>query len=934
MKLRYLSIAAALLAALVLGGCPGSWVQPAPYQTPSPPYTVTYTYPLDMMKEFPVTGSMIVHFNDDLGQVNPTAAITLNQVDANGAVITAVPFTGSFSGPNVFVVPTVPLAPLSNFVMTVAPTLISQDGVAPAIPADGLVIHFATLAQNPQAGQTLAVTSVLPDPVNDVVYDFHTFRAYFSAPIDRRTVANGTTFMFTNAQGGLIQGSLFVRSAQIVFDPENDLPAGTYTMTLTTGLTGVAGETLAQDAVFTYHVQSTQPHHTLTVENCPTLGTHSSCAPTATPAALPRHPLTGDDTNAMLVDSLLLGPTRTYISGQLTAELGTPPNGDGTRIPMVIRKGQVLYATNIVSELGGFIPTGLQTGESKITVLTDAVGVLSASDYTSAVSGGAPSVSLTLDAALSPASPTAGMLMGQIILGTRLFGTAQVDFATGHLVMNMAGYGEFFVFGERIRTQMSLTMSDPVTVFPYVPDTTPPTLAITSPVGGATRVRLGSALYLLFDKPVTPDSAAATVSLLDDSGSAVAVNMLANGPKIILAPVQPLLPDSMYQLYVTPGLSDINGNKTQTAYTATFQTGAVEWDAEPPIIETTSPGDGARDLVPTVPGQIPIEIWFSQQMDGDTIVLGDSFQVEDVTTGQGVPGTLVYFGARVAFYPNAPFAAGDTIRVTLTDDITSFAGVKLSLLRNHKPGGAPGQNSVSIDFIAAARNRWVPLRLQLDPVVDVDGSGYIDNTETVPSPPVNYFQINSALIKTPSYAAGYMMSYVKGLEFDSNSVPYMDIELIQGITMTATSTQVSLRDALQDQVTDEQWALLEAAEPGIRDSLFSPLGRILIDMLEPGEAPSVESPTHTTQMNISMLTHIMVDNTVMNAMLVHTLPLDAVGQLSFSQDGLMVVAIAGSTTMKMVIHIPIIDIDITLPLPTTVNMRAVSRNPLSWWDTF
>jgi hypothetical protein len=932
MKQRYLFLAAVLALAL-LAGCAGSWKQPTPANNPPAPFTVSYTYPIDGMKEFPVTGSMIVHFNAPISSVDPEAAISLVEVGADGKT-EAVPFHGTLdtaTSQNLFVIPAIPLDPSSDFVLTVSSTIRGATGLTPAIPAGGLKISFSTLAANPQAGQVLRVTSVLPDPQVDKVFDFHTFRAYFSAPIDRRTVLNGDTFLFAGTDGKPVAGNLFVRSAQLVFDPDEDLAAGKYTMTITQGVLGVAGEKLAKDATFDYDVVSTQPRHQLTVENCPTLGTHSSCTPATSVDQLPAHPLTGDYTNSMLVDSLLLGPTRTYVSGQLTAELGSP-GGDGSQIPMVIRKGQTLYATNIISTMGGEIPTGLQTGESKITVLTDAVGVLSDSALTTAVAGSPPSVSLTLDAAMSPADDAAGMLMGQIILGTRLYGTAQVDPATGKLVMNIAGYGEFFIFGERIRTQMSLTMQDATTIFPPKPDVDPPELSITSPLNGATRVRLGSAIYLLFNKTVLPSTVAQTVSVRTKQGVPAAVNVLSNGPKIILAPEEPLDPDTDYEIYVAPGLSDINGNKTTHPFFTTFRTGAVEWDTadgdgEPPIVTTTSPGEGARDIPPTVPGQLPVEVWFSQAMDSTTIVLGDSFRVVDRSAADAeVPGTLIYFGSRAAFYPNAPFVAGHNYRIILTDDIMSYGGIKISFARDHNAGTVKEKD---IDFIAAERNRWVVLRLQLDPAVDVDGSGYIDNTETIPSPAVNFFKINSALIKEPSYAAGYMVSYVKGLAFDNNGQPYMDISLIPGISMTATSTQVSLRRLLESQLTDEE---IDAYTPP--NGLLEPLGRILIDMQQEGSAPAVESAEHLTQMNISMLNEINVDNPTMNSMMDHTIALTAVGDLSFSDDGLMVVAITGSTTMKMTIHIPIINIDLTLPLPTSVNMRAISRNPLSWWDAF
>lgn len=923
MSIRRLLIIAAALCWLAMLGCNGDYNQTTPVYQNDLPFTATYTYPTPNMREFPVTGSMIIHFNKDLHPDTGPDIVSLKRIEANDS-LTDIPVNVAIAGGNLIITPSQSLLPMYRYELTISYDLRSIDNEKPAYSKDGLFLSFETLGEMPLDGVPMRVSSVMPDPDNDPCFDFNTFRVYFTEPVNRQSVVNGKTFILTDEAGNSVDGTIFARATQVVFDPFEDLKAGDYTLTLTRGILDAGDEPLAEETSYTFHVKSSQPRKSLLMENCPTLGTESSCEAVAMPENLPRSMLTGEYANSMLVDSLLLGPTRTYISGQLKTELGDP-GASPSQIPLIIRKGQVLHATNIVSKLGGEIPTGLETGEITIHVLADSIGFLQASDVDTPVTGGPASVSLTLDAAITTTADDANMLMSQIILGTRLQGIAYVDPTTDHLELEIAGFAEFFIFGERIRTMMSLTMSDAITDLQAEPDTAPPVLRMTGPTPNETRVRLGNAIYLLFDEPVTPASATQAISLRAPNGGIVPMRyVFANGAKILLVPWEPLEPDSTYTIWVDPGLADINGNETITPLARTFTTGAIEWGEEPPVIGTTSPGAG-RDLA-YFAGQMPIEVWFSQVMDRDSIVLGDSFDVLDLSAERSVPGTMLVFFNRIAFYPNEPLIAGHTYRIVMTDDITNYAGVKLDLDRDHQPGGPDGFHERWIEFIALERNRWVPLRLMLSPVVDVNGSGTIDNTETIPDQDTNVFHIKNPLIPDPSYAVGYMIAYVKGLAYNESGQPYIDIEMGQGISMISTSTQVDLSVIFGLLGMGD---LLEA-----KDGLFSPMGRIIIDLIEPGLAPSTESVHHTTALDVSMLAYFGVDNSYINNLLEHEVSLKASGDLTFSQEGLMVVDITGKMTLHLNLVIPLINITIPLPLPTTVNLRAVSRNPLSWWNTF
>lgn len=921
---RWTSCLSIIFMLLALVGCDGEYSPPiTPYQAESG-FSVHFSYPYAGMREFPITGSLIVNFTENLHPDTGAEAVALERLDSDGTGFPVAVTIGA-TGQSLLITPLHHLLPSTHYRLTLNPQIYNEDGLTADIPDSNRTIIFATLAERPLAGKALDVSTVQPDPEEETAYDFQTFRAYFTEPIDRRSIRLGETLSLAGADGVPIDGTYFVRSNQVVFDPNADLTPGVYTLTLTTGILDVNGEQLAEEHTYTYNVISTQPHSSMVIESCPTLGDHSSCEPVTAASELSRHSLTGDDNNAMLVDSILLGPSRTYLSGQLATEMadtGLNPRA----IPIVIRKGQRLYATSINSQLGGEIPTGLETGECEIHVLTDAVGLLTETP----TAGARPRVEMTLDAAITPQNSAAGMMISQILLGTHLEGFAYVDEGDSRLILDVAGIAEFFILGERIRTQMSLRMVDAGDATPPEQDVTPPALRMTEPYRDETNVRLGTAIKVLFNEPVTPQSTTASVTLRTGSGEIVDVDILNNGPKLMIAPRNPLLPFHRYVITIAPGLRDVNGNSTTSLITREFTTGPREWSDEPPIVVTSDPGLG-YDLA-AFPGHMPIEVWFSQIMDRDSVILGDTFQVRDLSTDAAVQGTLIYFFDRLSFFPNEPLVAGHVYRVILTDGLASQSGVGLDLDRDHLPGRADGQTQMWINFTAIEANEWVPLRLMLSPAVDLDGSGYVDPNEVNPGTTQNTFDIINPLLPGLSHAAGYMVTYVKGLDYDETGQPFLDIEIAQGLTITSTSLKLDLSFIFE--------LLRELFGPDVadlmakQDGLFDPLGRLVVFAPQNSPAPAVESPRHAAQMNIAMYTQITADNDYMNGLLEDELILEATGDLSFTDNGLLQVDISGISIITANLTIPLINITLPLPLPTLINLTAVSRHPLSWWNTF
>ena len=86
--------------------------------------------------------------------------------------------------------------------------------------------------------------------------------------------------------------------------------------------------------------------------------------------------LTGNPINQVPVQSFVLGDKSfTGLSGNLAADLGFAPNFPGA-VPLRVPAGSVLNGSPVDVNILGEIPSGLETGEVTITLLSDANGYL------------------------------------------------------------------------------------------------------------------------------------------------------------------------------------------------------------------------------------------------------------------------------------------------------------------------------------------------------------------------------------------------------------------------------------------------------------------------------------------------------------------------------------------------------------------------------
>jgi len=916
MKLKLWPIIALFVVCgiMIIAGCEDNRDYQYPYEESS--FSLTSSIPLNMTSAFPRSGKVILHFNREIDQGSIEGAVTFKKIEDDGTETDVLNFVGAV-GANLFITPRSLLAPSSDYKVMVTDSVRSIDGEVPAVPEQLGTITFSTGSIRAQAFERPWLLSVNPDPETGFISDSVTFHVQFSEPLDEARITYPGNIKITKNSNEVVPANIFVCDDMIVIDPLADLDSQSDYSLEISGVTDRNGETLNESFSKEFTVVSTLPKSELPVIICPTLGDHSTdeCPASSDPANLPPSSFTGDLLNTMTIESTLLGRGAIYVSGKLVTEIGNPAINENF-VPITIRKGQKLYGKGIDVLLGGRIETGYNSGDIVLTLISDANGILAGSQFIYGVEGAKVALTLTMDVVVNTSSddPATNAMLTQPVLGVNLSGAAWAK--DGKLTMEVAGFTEMKVQGEQVPTTMAMIMvsmdkSDPT----MEEDVSGPRLRSTTPEINQSRVRLTERIVANFDEPLDSESVKDNFSIQTINGAIIAGEIETLGAKVIFTPDNYLAPSTEYLIVIGEGIADLNENTIGAARTIKFRTGtdeASELEDNPPLVTTVHPG--IYDAV-DVPAQFPVIICFNQVMDRTSIRLGDTFSVVDKSAGnENIRGAIYFHGSYLVFEPNDLWEKGHTYRVTISDRITNFYGLALDLDGDRIPGGGEGFSQVFFEFRAGAENGYVLLALKLDPLVDTDGSGYVDGNET--GTETNSIKMNVPvldLFKEPSYVGGHMITWVKGLDYDENSVPFVGVDINDGAYLNGTSINASL--------------FKSKAAP---DGLFEPMGLITIDVIQTGSADISKGSGGQAQMNINLKTLFNVENNAYNDMLRNNLELSTKGILTFSKDGKMVADISGATLIKGNFEVPLVGWDIPLLIPTNIKLRAVG-SPLPFY---
>lgn len=715
----------ALLPALILAACGGD---EQTMNQPALPGSLIYSFPADGQAEVSPKAKPVLRFANALTEDEATLAgkILING-QANQASVTLVD-----GGRSLELTPNAGLSLGTDYTIEFAAPLLAEGNREIATPnAFGPAgIQFSTrgglsgIAGLDNTSDTFAVAKMIPSA--DGFFqpmDFSTFRLRLTQPVHPQWQTLGGAITLVDSAGETVPATILVKGRYITVDPctvddpascglQQDAltPGETYTLRISS-LPALGGDSLDFSAAFT--PRETSPTVTLfqeTIDSGLLAGTEPQ-----------RSVLNGQIINGVTLNSVLqgvAGPSQQ--TGGLYAELAYAPSFPGDQpVPLRVPKGSELLSSSLDVKVNGFVPiidpatnSIQQTGEIKVTMLSDATGYLYPNPYSE--SAEAPRhVKLFMDVSMNTAEAQPNASLSQDLLGVELSGIAIVK--NGVLTIDAIGVVEPNLLGQEFtdstiafRIEADTNADVQLDALDNRPlDTTGPQLVSWMPgpddaiPGNRDQMqRPGDPIVLNFDEPLDGKTLAGGLTLLADNNPVAAENLRTrlDGTAVVINPVGGLQHGVAYALQIGSTLTDLAGNGA-TSQTLAFALPAITDATNPEVVSplalTTYPGypctTTAVDLankthgrcqdaaangpqgqilpITTLPEDRPIVVVFSQSMNLDSIRAGETFVVEQVnpdgSVAGAVSGRLEKNNQRIRFYPDQPWQVGSFYRYTM-----------------------------------------------------------------------------------------------------------------------------------------------------------------------------------------------------------------------------------------------------------------------------
>ncbi|MFN3713499.1 MAG: Ig-like domain-containing protein [Alcanivoracaceae bacterium] len=558
----------------------------------------------------------------------------------------------------------------------------------------GFSFTTALAAKGPKSQQisddAFAVTRMFPDNAGLPIIDFSSLRFQFSQPINTALVDYGVSLSLQDDAGELVPAIVLAKGHYLTIDPVEDLiPGIEYTLTLSDQLESRYGVALDApfngDYSFSFAPLASGPTEVMVLQ---------------APASGQPSPLTGQPVNLVPVIATLLGTeTRSQQQGDVFSELAFVPNFP-VATPMRIARGSMLSGDELVVRIGGQIPAGFNSGDVKVQFISDATGYLLPNPYSNAPT--APrQIRVFMDVAFGTGNAEANAAFNQDVLHLELIGQAIVE--NGVLVADALTVVESDVLGlETAFGNLSFRMeayADQVNAPTALPDMDSPTLQSWMPgddiafEDNSSKMRPGDPIVLNFTKPLDPRSLKGQIDVLE-SGMAVADFRLSQDGLTLVINTS-LEYGNSYDVVIADGIVDLAGNPL-AAQTLSFT--MPEYVRGPgialasPFVMSAYPGfpcakvdrniaansagrcEGGRAAddrlpIPVMPADRSILAHFSQVMNADSIILGQTFLVEELDEAGAfvatVPGELLVRARDLRFTPEQPWKDGVLYRYVL-----------------------------------------------------------------------------------------------------------------------------------------------------------------------------------------------------------------------------------------------------------------------------
>ena len=777
-----LFISVAIVIASQLTGCGGDkgnvtnqW---------STPDTLIFSYPYPGQTEVPPTAPVVLRFSSVLDQA------VIDDIDARLQLISDIDGSSVMvdyqvidNGRGLALHPQSRLLPAERYHLVV-----NGDGLG-SIDNDSVAqVQFRTAGNQAGASKSMGtgpfmLLSATPldqpsllESIDDASHpnDMSTFRMSFNQTIDPTSTEydeDGSIQLRDNL-GKLVPASLFLQGRHLTLDPHQDLKPVEHTLTITGLLAQTTGAELPEYNR-TFIPDSTLPRATSVLK----VGSLGAEQPELVST------LTGNPINQVPVQSFVLGDESfTGLNGDLAADLAFAPNFPNA-VPLRVPAGSVLRGTPVDVNILGEIPSGLETGEVTITILSDANGYLIPNPFSDS-----PSVPryalLNMDAAMTAAGQEPNAALSQNLLNVQVAGLAVVK--DGVLVLDAVSVVEPEVLGlEKASGLLSFRMEayQNQRQAPAPSQDTRP-LQLQSWAPGETfqpNARPGDPVILNFNKPLDPASVFLDGALqISVDGIEQNFPMRHDGATIIIGG-DILQHDKDIQITLTSLLRDTQGAPLNDDKTLDIRLPDLVLpngnanELRAPLVSAVFPGypcaltgavlTGERENwrngrcvggkntdplypVPNLFKDFSIRVIFSRTIDGDT-VNDQTFVVEhfdsENTVWEPINGRLKVLAQRIEFFPDNPWQIGELYRYTLhseqnspacgIDAICSADGAPLqtrqiSQSSSSAPGLREGGPELTNHFVITGEEDQITrVSLRSLPVADVNANLTIDDKE-------------------------------------------------------------------------------------------------------------------------------------------------------------------------------------------------------------
>jgi hypothetical protein len=861
-------VLAVLAAAAIATGCK----EPLPPLPPVFPLTVTFVAPYDGQMDVPTSTRVWIRASEALTAAQASSTLRL-ETDTGEVVNCGVQLSEDSQA--AVLAPSAPLQPGREYQV-----LFLRD----ADHGGNLVVsRFATRPAGTRSQDGFQVVSFYPMDVPALsVWPFTTFRVLLSEPASPDTTLDGSqpdVRLVRVSTQEIVPAQVILRGSTIVLDPSVDLEAGEdYRLELTSGILDLAGQALTPTSMVV-SVKALAPMRQLSLALGPTPTTSGTPLGSRLEAKAP---------NTLELRSSLVGANTLSLEGALDAEL-PDPGQIGARLPMVIRKGQVLTVRGpdnggLAIKLGGAIGTNLNSGPLSMTLLTDASGEISENPLRPEAPGARPLVRLSMDAALTAQDSTVNTMLTQDLLGLQLVGSLYVE-GEGRLGVELVGGVELDLMGLD-------TGASSVTIGAWSAEKQPPVgpgpmeVRLVSPANDDMDVELDRPVQVVFTQP--PDSSARAGVWLEHApgdgaqgtGDDVAASLKIEGSLVLLRSRTPLAMGTQYVVRVAQGIQSVAGAMLALPASATFQTGMTNpSNPRPTAVASISPGvpcaffDGGttRQCSPTSPSSgpftlgsnSPVEAYFTKPVNMASLRLGQTVVVVDADGGTPVAGHLTAGADWMKFIPDQPWQVGHPYVLTLGGASDAGCGqgalcdttgrvVNTDLLLDNvqeTEGGPP----IQLPFSGAAPSGPGGLSLRLSPVTDTNANGFIEVT----SPAETLRLENSVTLRDSrdgsfwdrTYVFGTLIAEVGRFNPVTNELPLI---IDEGSWLYGTEINLAvLTDRLVIQPASRQAGALSAAPSSDNDQ--RPILTIPMDLYMHSVSRNVEPALPRTPLHLTLV---------------------------------------------------------------------------------